>query len=162
MADQDYKSTSDYFSRNGEGDRRRSATYIQPVSWGANAKSQDLYSQVNRIEQDLREGGKPSGQKTIFYDMFTSDGIRPEIKTIEHLVNEARVLVIAGTVTTSHILTVLTFYVVNNPNILTRLQEELATLTKEEQSWRHLEKLPFLVPHTTPLSKYICKCDRGS
>lgn len=77
--------------------------------------------------------------------MLSSDGIRPEIKTIDHLVNEARVLVLAGTVSTSHILTVLTFHVVNNPNLLTRLQEELATLTKEDQSWRHLEKLPFLV-----------------
>lgn len=77
--------------------------------------------------------------------MLTSDGIQPENKTIKHLVNEARVLVIAGTVSTAHFLTVLTFHVVNNPNILKRLQEELATLTKEDQSWRHLEKLPFLV-----------------
>lgn len=77
--------------------------------------------------------------------MLTSDGIRPENKTTKHLVNEARVLVIAGTVSTTHILTILTFHVVNNPSILKRLQEELATLTKEGQSWRHLEKLPFLV-----------------
>lgn len=115
---------------------------------GANTsrRRQDLYNQVSRIQQELKEGGKPSGQKTIFYDVLTNDGIQPEIKTIEHLVNEARVLVLAGTVSTTHILTVLTFHVVKNPNILKRLQEELATFTKEEQqSWRHLERLPFLV-----------------
>ena len=131
---------------------------------GANTQDcQDLYSQVSRIQQELKEGGKPKGQKTIFYDILTSDGIRPEIKTIDHLVNEARVLVIAGTVSATHVLTVLTFHVVNNPNILKRLQEELATLTKEEHSWRHLERLPFLVRTPTPLlSDYLCRFDGGS
>lgn len=112
---------------------------------GANTRSKALYRQVSRIQQDLKDGGKPTGQKTIFYDVLTSDGVRPEDKTIKHLVNEARVIVIAGTVTTAHILSILTFHVVNNPNILKRLQAELATLTSEDQSWRQLEKLPFLV-----------------
>lgn len=112
---------------------------------GANPQSKDLYSQVSRIQQDLKEGGKPTGQKTIFYDVLTSDGVRPEDKTIEHLVNEARVIVLAGTVSTAHILSILTFHVVNKPDILKRLQAELATLASEDQSLRHLEKLPFLV-----------------
>lgn len=85
------------------------------------------------------------------YEILTNDEVRPEQKTekkTEHLIHEAPVMVTTGTVNTAHILSVLTFHVFSNPNIVKRIQAELATLTRENQPWptlRHSEKLPFLV-----------------
>ena len=107
-----------------------------------------MEKQVNEIKKELRENRKPEGQTNIFYNVLTSDQVRPEEKTLEHLAGEAHVLVAAGTITTSHILSVLTFHVVSSPDILEKLRAELATVMTENQpppDWRQLEKLPYLV-----------------
>lgn len=48
------------------------------------------------IKKDLAEGQKSAGQKTIFYDILTNDGIRPQDKGTERLVAEALSVVGAG------------------------------------------------------------------
>ncbi len=107
-----------------------------------------MYNQVIEIKKELQNNQKPEGQTTIFYDVLTNDQVRPEEKTVDHLAGEAHVVVGAGTVTTSHILSVLTFHVVNNPDILDKLRAELATVmtkTQPRPKLRQLEPLPYLV-----------------
>lgn len=77
-----------------------------------------------------------------------NEQIRPEEKAVPHLANEADVLMGAGTTTTAHILSTLTYHVIRNPKILERLQSELGTVMSETQpspTWQQLEQLPFLV-----------------
>ncbi len=107
-----------------------------------------MYNQVIEIKNKIQNNQKPEGQTTILYDVLTNDRVRPEEKTVDHLAGEAHILVAAGTVTTAHILEVLTFHVVNNPDILEKLRAELATIMTETQpppELRQLELLPYLV-----------------
>lgn len=99
------------------------------------------------MKKNLAEGRKPIGRKTIFYDVLTNDQVRPQEKTTQHLVTEAQSIVAAGMFTTAHILQIIAFYVLENPDILMSLQEELAGVFKSSDtkpSWRQLEKLPYL------------------
>ncbi len=103
---------------------------------------------MTEIKTELQRNQKPEGQTTIFYDVLNNNHVRKEEKTVEHLAAEAHTVVVAATVTTSHILSVLTFHVVNNPDILEKLRAELATVMTENQpppNLRQLEPLPYLV-----------------
>ena len=107
-----------------------------------------MYSQVIEIKKELQNNKKTEGQRTIFYDVLTNDQVRPEEKKVDHLAEEAYIVVAAGTVTTSHTLSVLAFHVISNPDILEKLQAELATVMTENQpppKLRQLEPLPYLV-----------------
>ena len=50
--------------------------------------------------------------------------------------------------TTAHILSTVSFHLLDNPNILDRLQRELENLMSSENpqpTWQQLERLPYLV-----------------
>ena len=108
------------------------------------------------MKSDLQEGrGKPD-TKTVLHDVLTNDQIRPEEKDTERLKWELNSLVAAGTLTTAHVLSVLTFHILSNPEILGRLQKELQTVMPDADSkpgWAQLEKLPYLV-YSPARSKY--------
>lgn len=73
--------------------------------------------------------------------------MRPQEKDTDYLQDEAQTIIGAGTVTTAHILAIMTFYITNNPKILARLQEELSTVMSEQNpspKWQRLEQLPYL------------------
>lgn len=100
------------------------------------------------VKDELAKGNKPKGQKTIFYDILTSDNLRPQEKETAYLMDESQTLIAAGTVTTAHILTTLTFHLLDNPEILKKLQAELQTVVSDGQSrvpWQQLEQLPYMV-----------------
>lgn len=62
--------------------------------------------------------------------------------------DEGFILVGAGGETTAQTLAVLTFHLLNNPQVLRKLQEELdhAMPDPEQQiPWQQLEQLPYLV-----------------
>lgn len=89
-----------------------------------------------------------SNMTTVLHDVLTNDQIRPEEKETEHLKWQFNSLVAAGTLTTAHTLSILTFHILTNPEILERLQKELQTVmpdTDSRPSWVQLEKLPYLV-----------------
>ncbi|KAG6995793.1 N-acetyltryptophan 6-hydroxylase ivoC [Physcia stellaris] len=109
---------------------------------------QDAFEQqVIEVQDNLKAGRKNEGQRTVFYDVLTNEGIRPEEKSTEHLKSEAQLFVSAGTVTTSHVLSTTSFHLVDNPEILERLQQELEPLMSAESrppTWQQLEQLPYL------------------
>ncbi len=71
---------------------------------------------------------------TILYDILANNQVCREKKWAEHLEIEIRIFIGAGTVTTNHILLVVTFHVVNNREILDKLLLELKPFMGEDQT----------------------------
>lgn len=85
--------------------------------------------------------------KTIFEELRDSD-LPPQEKTIERLMDEGFILVGAGGESTAQTLTVLTFHLLNNPEIVLELRAELDKVMPDPESsvpWQTLEQLPFMV-----------------
>jgi cytochrome P450 len=86
--------------------------------------------------------------RTIFRDLLNSN-LPPEEKSIERLWQDGQVFNIAGSETTSWALANATYYLLRNPEMLRRLQEEIKTVmpdgTIDEVSASELEALPYLV-----------------
>ena len=100
-----------------------------------------------QVKSDLAAGRKPEGQTNIFYEIITNPEIRDSEKTDDYLQDEAQTIISAGTVTTAHILTIITFHLLDKPSIRSRLQEELSTVittSNPNPSWQELERLPYL------------------
>ena len=100
------------------------------------------------VKAQLAKGIDIPGQRTIFYDILTNDSLRPQEMETQYLMDEAQIVIAAGTVTTAHILSVTCFHIVNNPEILATLQAELRTAMLDSQTqipWQKLEQLPYLV-----------------
>lgn len=57
---------------------------------------QTIRAQVLKIKHELNTGLKGSDQKTIFYDILTSDQMSPQDKETERLVGEGLSVVAAG------------------------------------------------------------------
>ena len=104
-----------------------------------------------KVKAELDKGYKPTGQTTIFIDILTNDKIRPQEKETAFLMDEAQNVVGAGTVTTAHILSVITFHLLDNPEVLSKLQSELRAVMPDSESqpkWHQLERLPYLVRYS--------------
>jgi cytochrome P450 len=85
---------------------------------------------------------------TVFHEILKAD-LPPSEKSDDHLGDEAQTVIGAGLSTTAWALTNATFYVLNNPDILAKLREELFTaipdLNAEDAfSYAKLEQLPYL------------------
>ena len=109
-----------------------------------------LRDQILNVKQDLAEGKKPTSQmqKSVFHDMLSNPAVRPQEKTTDHLVVESVSVIAAGMNTTAFCLAIITYHLLQNPDMLARLRDELATvahLNDEKPSWQTLEKLPYLV-----------------
>jgi cytochrome P450 len=91
---------------------------------------------------------KNKDQKTIFHDLIYESKLPPKETTVARLRDEGTGIVAAGTVTTGRTLYLLTYFVLKNPDILSRLQEELkvpfADYPSRSPTWKDLEKLPYL------------------
>lgn len=130
---------------------------------------QTIRAQVLEIKKEHAEGRKPSGRRTIIYDILTNDQIRPQDKETERLLAEALSVVAAGyscfpmpygisvlrllnrTTTTAHTLSVLAFHILHNPGILNKLQHELESVMPQPDSqprWSELEQLPYMVGYS--------------
>ncbi len=95
----------------------------------------------------MAAGEKPTGQTNIFYDVLSNPNVRPEEKETDHLQDEAQTIIGAGTVTTGHILAIVTFYIISNPSIQSRLEAEIEGImfhTVGKPKWHQLEQLPYL------------------
>jgi cytochrome P450 len=83
---------------------------------------------------------------TVFKELLDSDLPREEV-TIQRLAEEAQTVVAAGQVTTAHFLKMTSFHVLANPDILTKLKEELKSAMPSDGSLPPLSKvepLPYL------------------
>jgi cytochrome P450 len=83
----------------------------------------------------------------VFHHLLSSPIPEPE-KSKERLQAEAMVLLIAGSVTSAHTLSLIVYYALSQPRILENLREELKTVMPAPSftlpSWTKLEKLPYL------------------
>jgi len=102
-------------------------------------------SEVRAIRQGINEGHKAASHPTILHELLNSD-LPPEEKSDSRLGDEAQLVVAAGLVTTSWALTVATFYITQDPDILLKLRQELESQSSavETLDWHKLEKLPYL------------------
>lgn len=108
-----------------------------------------------RIDQIQIDRGKDSWstEKEIsrgytLIDQILDSRLAVEEKTPDRILQELRSTTAAGVETTSNALTVITYHLLNNPNKLQRLRDELSTLGDNwtcEPQGQELEKLPYLV-----------------
>ncbi|KAB5560262.1 cytochrome P450 CYP542B3 [Coniochaeta sp. 2T2.1] len=84
---------------------------------------------------------------TVFHDMLGSKVLPPEEKTVQRLAQEGQILVQGGTLTTSWTLAVATFHLLDKPDILKRLRDELKRAIPDPSEvvpLAELEGLPYL------------------
>ena len=94
------------------------------------------------------ETGKESAlldRPSIFRDLFESN-LPDSEKTVFRLVGEAAGLIGAGSETTAWTLSVVTTHLLENPEMLSKVQAELKSIVKDLTNlpkWSELEKLPY-------------------
>ena len=100
--------------------------------------------------------GKPK-EKTIFSDVLSYEKLSAADRSIDRLEQEGISIITAGSNTTAHTLSTITFHVSNNSAIRNRLQQELTTASPSSDgllTWTQLEKLPYLTAVITEGLRY--------
>jgi cytochrome P450 len=90
---------------------------------------------------------KMSTQPTLFHEILDAS-IPPAEKTPERLGQELHTVVTAGTETTANTMSVITYHLLENPDKLQRLRDEIQQLepnNSAEIKIQKLEQLPYLV-----------------
>ena len=107
------------------------------------------------ISSDEKDAGKPAADQdkangNIFETLLNSD-LPPEERSGERLVEDAQIIVGAGSTTTSSALALATYYIITDPAILNKLMTELKTAMPDTHQHHHpvlplieLEKFPYL------------------
>jgi len=108
-----------------------------------------MRAQIDEIKAKRAKGKNPAGalNATIFDSILDSD-LPDHEKETERLWQEAQVICIAGTETTAWTLSVLTFYLLSNPEVMRKLREELESAIPDISTSveiKALEKLQYLV-----------------
>ena len=120
---------------------------VQPVLRPVVGIKYDLANEVKAIREGMNEGHKQAAHPTIFHELLNGDQPESE-KTDARLGDEAQLIVAAGLVTTSRALSVGSFHLIANPDIVRKLREELQAAgigtTQESFDWHKLEALPYL------------------
>ena len=110
------------------------------------AQQLEYVSQVQSILSHHEESGSES-HPTVFHSLRDDDDLPLSEKSLPRLVMEAQSLVGAGTLTSTHMLSMTTYHVLINPPILCRLMAELEEVVPDAAtpcSLKHLERLPYL------------------
>lgn len=81
----------------------------------------------------------------MFHEIRDSD-LPPEQKTLHRLADEGNILIGAGSETTAQTLSILFYHLLENPEMIVRLREEIDGVDGDI-TWGKLERLPFLVRH---------------
>jgi cytochrome P450 len=95
-------------------------------------------------KDDVQDGELP---RTIFQTLLTSD-LPAEEKSLDRVAQEAQVVIGAGSDTVANALTVTTFHILNNPEVLMKLKQELETAMPDRSAPTKLsvvERLSYLV-----------------
>ncbi|MCJ1245681.1 hypothetical protein MMC30_002885 [Trapelia coarctata] len=93
-----------------------------------------------------RKGSSKSDRRSILEEIRDSD-LPPSEKEVQRLTDEGVILLGAGSETTAQTLSVLTYHLLDNPDILRRLKDELVQAMPDPSislPWHKLEQLPFL------------------
>ena len=99
-----------------------------------------------------REKGKftDDNGRTVMFDLLLESNDRKGFQRLswEQLIDEALLMVIAGTDTTALALSASTFYILRTPGVLAKLRKELSTVPGSEEGkfeWKYVQNLPYLV-----------------
>ncbi|KAF8860246.1 cytochrome P450, partial [Acephala macrosclerotiorum] len=124
----------------------RMVKYIDPDAAHFYSFKDDIKMQVDDIMSGRNEGHKDASHPSIFHDILDSD-LPPSEKNAKRLADEAVAVVGAGFETTKGALTIASFHVLNNPDILQTLKQELLAAWPDintPPTWQELERLPYL------------------
>jgi cytochrome P450 len=83
-----------------------------------------MKSKIQRMKNGETEALKEKPYPTIFHELLESD-LPPSEKGVQRLGDEAQTILGAGLETTAWALTVATFHILDNPNILKNLRYEI-------------------------------------
>lgn len=110
--------------------------------------------QVRKIKEDPETMARIQTDKrrkdTIFAQILSSDLLSGQEFSDQRLIDEGVLIATAGSETTAWAITIATYHVMRNPQVLKKLREELRTISAEiptgctVPSWSALEKLPYL------------------
>ncbi|KAL2876592.1 hypothetical protein SGCOL_008170 [Colletotrichum sp. CLE4] len=98
-----------------------------------------------RQTKSAYEAGIKRDRTTVIHSLLESD-LPPEEKTIKRLTGEATVMLAAGTETTASALSVCTYHLLRNPDLVEKIEAELLSVTtdpKQIPTWATLERLPY-------------------
>jgi cytochrome P450 len=98
---------------------------------------------VRHIRDGINKSHKAVSHPTIFHEVQNNDELPESEKSDARLGDEAQLIVAAGLITTSWVLSVASFHLSTQPKLTARLRAELAAV-KQPYDWRQLEKIPFL------------------
>ena len=108
---------------------------------------QEVAEQSRKVLDGEINDRKDESQKDIMSELVQSNLVKEEL-TLEHLKQEACVIISAGLETTKTTLTLASYHIISNPNIYNRLHEELVEaipdLSAKALTVPELEKLPYL------------------
>ena len=107
---------------------------------------QDIRSVIIDIVTRRNRDEKETTQPTIFHHILDSD-LPAHEKAIERLVHEAQAILLAGSETTSWALSVSSFHITNDLQILQKLRAELSKAIPYPDvppTWSQVEQLPYL------------------
>ncbi|KAE9378827.1 putative cytochrome P450 [Stipitochalara longipes BDJ] len=125
------------------------ATKLAPALYTYVAFIHDCEAQIKSIMKSSKEQVNEEGlaHPTIFHELLQSH-IPAKEKSVSRLVQEAQIVVSAGTETTSWCLSVVTFHLLDKPSILQNLREELVQAIPDPEDMVPVEKL-HQVPYLT-------------
>ncbi|MCJ1396152.1 hypothetical protein MMC18_009041 [Xylographa bjoerkii] len=119
--------------------------YLNPLSKIQVDFESATRKQVRKVLTDGNEKAEGS-YRTIFHDIQNSD-LPDSEKGEDRLTDEAFIFITAGTETTARTLAVISFHLMDNPDVLQRLREELKTVLPKPDSAvssSTLENLPYM------------------
>ncbi|CAE7032707.1 hypothetical protein P3342_006906 [Pyrenophora teres f. teres] len=119
-------------------------------------------SYLTQLSQDAldknRKASLSEKPRTLF-DALANPEIPVQERTLERMKNESAVVLLAGLDTTARFLMVMTAYLVEFPDVLAKLREEMRGLEEkgvEKPSWTQLEGLPYLTAFIYESLRYRC------
>ena len=105
---------------------------------------QAMVEQIEEIQRDRAEDKIDRGKGTIFTEILEAK-LAPSEMTTARLADEAAGIVGAALETTKWALSVITYYVLSDKEVLDRLRKEVTEARAETLSLPELEKLPYLM-----------------
>ena len=120
---------------------------LEPKSAPLMRFNEVLEQKIGRILSGEEEKDQETHHHTVFHEIKDSN-LPPSEKTPIRLAGEAGTLLGAGTETTARTLAVTSFYLINSPEIMGRLRQELKKIMPTLDTVVPLptiEKLPYLV-----------------
>lgn len=120
--------------------------YVQPSMKAILHFQSEMRAQVKEVQQNQTEEKAEEQEGTIFFSLIRSN-LLPQDLTIPRLKDEAMSVVGAGIETTKMASAVTSFHIINNPQILLKLQAELQEAIPDPANpppLAVLEKLPYL------------------